>query len=631
MLNSLIKLGEHILSKYGNEYLIIENTKPNPNKAHHYNLEIIFNCDIKEIIVDINNINPFLEKRSNIELKNVKILPGNNKKVYVTVPFGKVDKLKDALLPNENTRSLSFINFIVTELHEFQDSEFGKALKCIETLNEQAETLTVQNITQKLALANNEEIILMYASVIFSGIGITEPKELFKLNGYKEIIERKFFTPQGKKSLCYASGKTKDNVSAAKFEQRYNLNKIFVETTINYINNFDKKRAKNNYQIDFQTRLYLEAASKYLLGNLTTSIAGVKAVVVPTFLSKSQIDFDDIISIKIQRKTDIAFNFYDFNQDVIQQIDDEIEDEIFWLNFLTFQTEGGKSFKIINNIKDVPFFRFVRIVNTLIKTGEKLKKYSKNVKNFNLYSLFKVIPVTKGSVNNALILIQDILENRKVNALTFFKFFAELTRIYYYGRYRAYKNISQKDNFDFAIKDAIISYFVIFKTLLELDLLENHNFNYKRENKMEAKTNENFGEKIEEFFETMNYSDEQKALFYLGRMLNTIAYAQTQKGHGTKPILNKINFNGMDKNEILRLHNDLFEKARQYGIVDKVEFDNSKFTKLFNVNTWKFKPEETLFFILTGYTFGLTTKSKTEDETKENNNNEKEQSLFEEE
>ena len=139
-----------------------------------------------------------------------------------------------------------------------------------------------------------------------------------------------------------------------------------------------------------------------------------------------------------------------------------------------------------------------------------------------------------------------------------------------------------------------------------------------------------FGDKVEEFFKRTGYSNSQKALFYLGRMLNTIAYQQTVKGHKSKPILNKLNFNGMDKKEIITLQYDLFEKARQYGIVDKIEFDNARFTEYFDYNNWSMKPEESLFFILSGYSFGLSVANKkvgnSENQDEQENNNE--QQLF---
>jgi CRISPR-associated protein Csh1 len=61
----------------------------------------------------------------------------------------------------------------------------------------------------------------------------------------------------------------------------------------------------------------------------------------------------------------------------------------------------------------------------------------------------------------------------------------------------------------------------------------------------------------------------------------------------------------MDKSDILRLRNSLIEKAHQYNKVDKVVFSDAHFSEFFNYNNWKMKPEESVFFLLSGYSFGL--------------------------
>jgi CRISPR-associated protein Csh1 len=109
----------------------------------------------------------------------------------------------------------------------------------------------------------------------------------------------------------------------------------------------------------------------------------------------------------------------------------------------------------------------------------------------------------------------------------------------------------------------------------------------------------------------MNFISYQKALFYLGRMLSSVAYIQKDK---KRTVLDKLNFNGMDKTDILRLRNALIEKAKQYDEVDKVIFNDARFNENFNFNNWldennkTVNPSEALFFILTGYSFGIKAK-----------------------
>ena len=74
----------------------------------------------------------------------------------------------------------------------------------------------------------------------------------------------------------------------------------------------------------------------------------------------------------------------------------------------------------------------------------------------------------------------------------------------------------------------------------------------------------------------------------------------------------------MDNDAIMRLRLDLAEKARQYNIVNKVEFNFSKFTSLFNPNdSSKFlSPQENVFYVLSGYSFGMAKQEKENTEEK---------------
>ena len=76
----------------------------------------------------------------------------------------------------------------------------------------------------------------------------------------------------------------------------------------------------------------------------------------------------------------------------------------------------------------------------------------------------------------------------------------------------------------------------------------------------------------------------------------------------------------MDKEYIQRLRISLIEKAKQYNSIGKVVFTDNKFGELFNFNDWKLNPQEAVFFLLTGYSFGVGVKDAeilTEKETQE--------------
>ncbi len=635
MLNSLLQIGEQLYNSenYGPNYLIFEESKPDNKKEQHHILEILINCDTKEIIVDNSHLKNY-DKQAYIRLKNLKTLSGNNKKIYITVPFNKIKLIAISFWGDNFDGKSQLLEEIDNVAPELNNSVFANAIKCISNLSEFASVFDKNIINEKIYISRNEEIVLITVAIINSELGITQSVNLGALEGYSEFLEKKLLSTEGgKNGMSYVKGSFAENVDTPKFLSRYNLNYLFVTTTINSLNNFKKKNAKKNYQIDTTSKFYLEIASKYVLNNLRTTIAGLQTVIVPRFLPKTKIDFLSL-EPKISSKIDIAFTYKDFSANIDGNIGDEVDENIFWVNFITFDSDGN-SFKVINEITDVPYFRFLSIIEAFKEAGNRLSNYNKRLRNFNLYGFYKSIPVNKSNsknINKAFLLIQDILEKRKINASDLFESFSELVRAYYFKRTGAYSNIGDfgSDNFDYKAFDSVLKYLTIFSALMKLGILDKHNFNKTKEATMLNESSTDFGDKVEEFFKRTGYSNSQKALFYLGRMLNTIAYQQTVKGHKSKPILNKLNFNGMDKKEIIALQYDLFEKARQYGIVDKIEFDNARFTEYFDYNNWSMKPEESLFFILSGYSFGLSVANKkvgnSENQDEQENNNE--QQLF---
>ena len=118
-----------------------------------------------------------------------------------------------------------------------------------------------------------------------------------------------------------------------------------------------------------------------------------------------------------------------------------------------------------------------------------------------------------------------------------------------------------------------------------------------------------YDQAIQDFFDKMQLNRHQQAMFYLGRMLNTVEFIQKGK---KKTVIDKVNFNGMDRDDIQRLRISLIEKAKQYGKVGKVVFTDGKFGEHFDFNNWKMDPQEAVFFLLSGYSFGITTKQVNE-------------------
>lgn len=620
MLTSLYKIGEQLSAQVSEFYSIIDYPKVDETKKN-YNLEIIFDLDKKEIIIDNSRLSEY-SPNDPILLKNIKILPGNFSKIYTCVEFDKIGALKKSFF---GVGVGEFAHYIITSHPKLTDTQFNKALVKVNELKEFASTISKKEINEKLDLGNNVNIILVFASIISTELNLPKKTKFAELNGYNDFLSNEFYPAKGKDGLCYTN-KSSSDIIPADFITRYSLNKVFVTTTKNYAINFDGNLFSKNYQISSASKRYLDIASKYLLKNSNVRIAGISHIIIPQFLSYSNINYNDI-SQKLNSKVDLVFKTAElesFTQDVSDELNDLAETEVYWLNFIAFESDGNY-LKIINQIKDVNIFHFIKVSKVFIRTGISMKNFIGSKYIFNFGSIYHIIPEREGKTkkNRSLTILGDILEQRKILSEVLFDYFTELILCHYYKRYTNYKNIFifQNNEFDFAIKDTVFKYLLVFKVLQNLGQLSNHNFIEANMSSEETNNNKmDFSAKIEDFFSKMSYSDSQKAMFYLGRMLNTIAYAQYKKEHKQKPILQKINYNGMDKDDIQQLRLDLYEKAKQYRtikikgeekfIIRLIEINDAYFVKLFNFNNWDLKPKEALFFILSGYSFGLTVSNE---------------------
>ena len=169
----------------------------------------------------------------------------------------------------------------------------------------------------------------------------------------------------------------------------------------------------------------------------------------------------------------------------------------------------------------------------------------------------------------------------------------------------------QSDSKDYFIRNIIMKYIAFLKTLQELKMLNKEVFSGKEKNEMSTintasdDVNKSIN-KIEEFLSLQKFSNEAKALFYLGILINRVSYQQLKGGHATKPILKKIQFEGMKYSEIYRLYNDVIEKLNQYNAfnmfpeacMNRFHFYSGALDK-----KWELSDQANVFYIMAGYSY----------------------------
>jgi CRISPR-associated protein Csh1 len=621
MLDTLYAIGKEISQDRDSweDIILVPSVDDKEGKLKLYNLKVVFDLDQKTIILSPEYLETFsgdfLKLKS---IGNLKIQGGQNKSIYVSCAAEKMVQLSKTLFGKKgaSTGKGEFMEAIDMRSPGLKNSLLYQMLSSIYPLGEQFSALVwdekkeqydVKMLQEPLRLGTLDRLVLIYAAVTSTAHGLNETP-LAKVKGYTAFIEAKFFgtstDDNSAPKLCYATGELHNDVKEAEFSERYNINKFFVKTTKNFANNFDKDAFGKNYQLSEEAEIYLDRGSDFVLNKLVTSIARVDHAVIPRFFRQEELDV--VVSLdRFTKETDLLFK-----PTVLEKLNDYLnqvsEKRIYWLNFLAIDSDR-KYFKVSNQILDVPNFFCIELINAF-KLGTKLLKPWLGNQALNFASLFYAIPIRKNERNNrALLLFAQILERRKVDRQLIFKYFKDLALCHWFGRYPGYSNISEPkaDSFDYAIKDGVFRYLGFLYVLNQLNLIQNP---ITMKEGIELTAASNIAEDIQAFFATLQYSNEQQALFYLGRALNQIAYAQEKKGHN-KRILEKINFNGMDSKHITRLSTELFEKAMQHDVLSDAQWNLAEFNRRFNPEHWNLNPQEATFYLLSGYTYGI--KSKT--------------------
>lgn len=520
--------------------------------------------------------------------------------------------------------------------HDLSAIALSKDGKVIEVINEEGkeQKLSIEKIIRDDL---NDSISKNKYTLIVPAI-ITEGENI-RLSCHSEYIEAvKREALEGKKKTtkvtstktCYICGKEKADVGyeyTKKFSQS-RINKIYTTTTINTAPGFIARNYDQVYSICQDCYNHLLTGEKVVVENYHGQMAGENVFIVPEGIDQ---DFDYNNLQRIKNRVDLAFNTND--ADVwISQVSNEaelMEDVFYTINIIIYRTDG-KSISVLQVIEDVSALRFTRANKAIARNKAQIKGH---LKFMSMGSIYRIIPVRTNKkkeqidIGRVLTLYKTLLAGGAVR----------MENIYSYATEALDKGLKQLakgsfDNYynmdlsrfvggkeDFFIKTIIMSYLVLIKTCKQLGVLQYEPKEvYKGGDRLKipyAPGIEESINKIEEFLDGQDFSKEARALFYLGALINRVAVAQLQKEHKTKPILKKINYQGMNKREVYRLYNDVIEKLRQYDKMTLyVEALMNKFheyaEKKIIDGIWPLSEQANVFYIMSGYAYMVGGKQK---------------------
>lgn len=650
MLETLHKIGEQLLEGQGIWARLTTEPKYDDNKKY-YICPILFDCVDSEIKVLKDDIVLFKPDESAVKFRYVKATrkgPGQTK-FDLTVERDNLKNLKESIFGKPKKQS-SILSLIDSDFKHLSGSCFYRIIQEINERN--FDTSILDNKIIKSLLGDLYKDIILFVSYVRSKeLKAIQPVSYF--DEFEEVTKGVFYRENRHEGLSHVTGEKKSEVVRAQFWSRYNIHKVFQTESLNYASEFSKENFHKYYQGTDDDFDYLDRASRYILEKHIVSIANVPHIIVPNFLSKDLSEFDlEETNLFLNKSKELLFEVNSLNEQINRELSYK---KVFWINYIAYDAGGGNSFKVINQIKDVNNLYLNTAIEAFYKSGIYFQKYIGEQSTFNLKSVYHMIPTKENSkqtnLNPALLLFKDVLEQTAIRIDRLYQHFIKLIICYKNGQFesnsqrrsgflkhKGFPNISipekLKDNrtkiFDDGAKKSVFKYLALFQALETLNILimDENTANLKRQEILALYPNDD----IEEFLSLKECNRNQTALFCLGRALNKIGYAQQRKSHPSKPILKKVNFNGMDLSDSKKLFKELLEKGFQYQTVKaqsgnivkvrvQVELWLDLFCKYVDEDNWRLSNDETVFYLLAGYVFKPSTQYSdgTEDESAETN------------
>lgn len=401
-------------------------------------------------------------------------------------------------------------------------------------------------------------------------------------------------------SLCGSEENVTSDLSKMKIKY-YTTNQLI------FASNIDKKNYYKNMQMCAECFSKMLSGENYILNKLSTKLSAFDVYIIPQFiygqpLSENELNLATDKMIKSFNTVKSFKSVEELRNSITGTLDLRDENCYFVLNFL-FYKNNQQATKIQRLIKDVNPSIFIRLAESSLKSYEDFKSVlgSKYKGVINLSTIYYMTPIRikKGDAvqyRDVLQIYDAVLTGKKINSRHLIQNVVNCIKVIRLSK-NSYNINPDSESIEFYTLKANM----YVKFLKYLGCLE-------EEEGVDVSTL-GIKDNIKKFIEKMKYNEQQAAMFLLGYLVGEIGNAQYKKNEeGQKPILNKINFNGIDKPKIIRLTKDVFNKLNQEKIRQYYEVTFFEMKKLLdgNLNDWKLNKDESLFYLLSGYSYATT-------------------------
>lgn len=633
MIEALNNLGKLVLAGGKQDFVeaLVQSIDADDEKAHI--ILIDFDTESRRISVGAKKIEK-VGDRTALQYLWIGNEPGNPPQWYVTTD--NIEYLLSQTIPNliaklpkdsglarllTNCRDKFFVDlgiekgaeqryryvFDVSIISDMNTLDIYKRVKkAKKTVQEVAKAF--YNYLKKETGLTRKEVQLF--TLLVDGQPIATEQEYRNLVGYAKVDA---LFEEARIGVCGACGFEKPVTSdTTKLKFKY-----YIVDKINFAHEFDE---------DFTTNLSLcsdcykhilaaeTLVSKYLSARIGYGNNGVNVYIIPQFLVGDNLvpkDLDNWL-----KRVKFAFETMTSFKEKWTQFEDELETlrerkapyNNYFMNLLFYQ-RSQQELKVLNLIQDVPPSRTMLITETISKVedlGVALLGESRNwnwALSFNkIFYLFPPKLKDRKTVEyrQLLHIFDCIISGKPLDYRLLMEEFVELIQIYRYDRFERY-GLQKPQELEIQFIRAVLlaNLFLVYGR--ELKILP------RKGGKEVDLSAWQLDEEIVRYIKEMGFSECETGLFLLGYLLGEAANAQYNDGKTSKPILDKLNYQGMDFVKVQRLALEVFEKLKQYKklslpMTEAVNACAMHILSKYSTN-WPLNHLENVFYIVSGYAY----------------------------
>lgn len=389
--------------------------------------------------------------------------------------------------------------------------------------------------------------------------------------------------------------------------------KFYMTDKVNFASHFDKKNYYKAVTACKSCYQNIIIAEKWIDQHLRTRLGGFEVYVMPQtiwgemeairlfrYLQAITREFNEVKNIASLREAERKTAERAERMEVFKQ-------NAFIWNFLFFR-KAQSAFKVLTLVKDVPPSRIMKITEVTNETDNSRRKLEipDNIA-FDLDQMYRLIPLRRDKkkgfleFKKTLQLYSCIFSGSPMRKEQLYNYYKQLACMHHFESYGLY--LFKKPNSpDYALMADTLKWNLFLLFLQKLNLIEGESIMITNE------YDAYFPNGVKEAFAEFNYNEAQQGLALLGYVIGVIAYVQSEKENlKSKPILDKINYQGMGEEKVMRLFNEASLKIHQYRKhIGYAERWLALGKKLYETGAHEeLTADARVFYLLSGYSMNL--------------------------